>query len=148
MPFELDFDRIMSGELPYTIDAKGRMSFPQKFREIIGEKFVLTRGANHRLMCYSEESWNTMVEKIFKMPLGVERERLTQVYVKGASPVEADKLGRILVPQTLREYAYLVKDVYVVGSIDVAEIWDKATYEAFNQSIGADDIYSALGAMV
>lgn len=143
----MDFDKIMSGELPYTIDAKGRMSFPQKFRDIIGEKFVLTRGANRRLVAYSEASWNAMVMKIYNMPLGSDRERLTQTYVKGAVPVEADKLGRILVPQTLREYASLVKDVYVVGSIDIAEIWDKATYEAFNQSIEADDIYAALSAM-
>lgn len=138
---------IMSGELPYTIDAKGRMSFPQKFREIIGERFVLTRGANRRLVAYCEEDWNTMVEKIYNMPLGGHREKLTQMYVKGAVPVETDKLGRISVPQALREYAGLLKDVYVVGSIDVAEIWDKATYEAFSQSVSDEDIYEALGAM-
>lgn len=138
---------IMSGELPYTIDAKGRMSFPQKFREIIGERFVLTRGADHRLVAYCEEDWNTMVEKIYNMPLGKYREKLTQLYVKGAVPVETDKLGRISVPQALREYAGLLKDVYVVGSIDVAEIWDKATYEAFSQSVSDEDIYEALAAM-
>lgn len=138
---------IMSGEMPYTIDAKGRMSFPQKFRDVIGERFVLTRGADHRIMAYCEEDWNSMVQRIYNMPLGKYRENLTQMYVKGAVPVETDKLGRILVPQALREYAGLIKDVYVVGSIDVAEIWDKATYEAFSQSVSDADIYEALGAM-
>ena len=135
---------MMSGELPYTIDSKGRMSFPQKFRDIIGDRFILTRGADHRLVVYSEESFNSLLERIYNMKEGREKEILKQIYIKGALPVETDKLGRILVPQTLREYAGLLKDVYVVGAMDTAEIWDKATYEAFNQTIAPDDIYGAL----
>ena len=61
-----------------------------------------------------------------------------------AIPVETDKLGRILVPQALREYAGLLKDVYVVGAIDTVEIWDKATYEAFTQSIDPQELYDAM----
>ncbi len=132
---------IMSGEMPYTIDAKGRMSFPQKFREIIGERFVLTRGSGKRLICYNEEQWLEVVESIAKLPMGKHRDNLTHMLVKGATPVEADKLGRILVPQTLREYANLTHDVYVVGAIDVAEIWDKTIYE--NHNIDDGDIYEA-----
>lgn len=137
----------MSGELPYTIDIKGRMSFPQRFRDIIGERFVLTRGADHRLVVYSEERWQTLVTQISQMHPGRYREVLTQIYVKGAIPVETDKLGRILVPQALREYAGLVKDVYVVGAIDVAEIWDKATYERFNSAINPEELYAALASL-
>ncbi len=137
----------MSGELPYTIDAKGRMSFPQRFREIIGDRFMLTRGADHRLVAYSEEKWQSLVEKISAMHPGREKEMLTHIYVKGASPVETDKLGRILVPQALREYAGLIKDVYVVGAIDVAEIWDKSTYEDFTQSINPDELYAAMASL-
>lgn len=137
----------MSGELPYTIDAKGRMSFPQRFREIIGDRFILTRGADHRLVAYSEEKWNSLLEKISAMREGRDKEILKQIYIKGAIPVEADKLGRILVPQALREYAGLMKDVYVVGAIDTAEIWDKSTYEAFTQSIDPEDLYAAMAAL-
>ena len=64
------------------------------------------------------------------MDLGREKDILTQMCVKAASPVEADKLGRILVPQALRQFAGLVKDVYVVGAIDEVEIWDRANYDA------------------
>ena len=138
---------MMSGELPYTIDAKGRMSFPQRFRDIIGDRFILTRGADHRLVAYSEEKWNGLMLKISAMKTGREKEILKQIYIKGAISVEADKLGRILVPQALREYAMLMKDVYVVGAMDTAEIWDKATYEAFTQSIGQEELYEALGAL-
>lgn len=137
----------MSGELPYTVDSKGRMSFPQRFRDIIGERFMLTRGANHRLVAYSEEKWQSLVDKISAMRPGKEKEMLTHTYVKGANPVETDKLGRILVPQALREYAGLIKDVYVVGAIDVAEIWDKSTYEDYTQSIDTEALYAAMAAL-
>ncbi len=140
-------ERKMSGELPYTIDVKGRMSFPQRFRDILGDRFILTRGANHRLVAYSEENWNELLEKISLMREGKDKEVLKQIYIKGAIPVETDKLGRILVPQALREYARLMKDVYVVGAIDTAEIWDKNTYEEFTQSILSEDLYSALAAL-
>lgn len=138
---------MMSGELPYTIDAKGRMSFPQRFREILGEKFILTRGADHRIVAYSEEKWNGLMLKINAMREGRQKEVLKHIYIKGAIPVEADKLGRILVPQALREYAMLMKDVYVVGAVDTVEIWDKAAYESFTQSITPEELYSAFGAL-
>lgn len=143
MPEELK----MSGELPYTIDVKGRMSFPQKFRDVLGDRFILTRGANHRLVAYSEAKWNELLDKISNMREGRDKEILKQMYIKGAIPVETDKLGRILVPQALREYARLLKDVYVVGAIETAEIWDKGTYEEFTQSISPEGIYAALEAL-
>ncbi len=142
-----DISKMMSGELPYTIDSKGRMSFPQRFRDVIGDRFILTRGADRRLVAYSEEKWNQLMLKISAMKEGREKEILKQIYIKGAIPVEADKLGRILVPQALREYAALMKDVYVVGAMDTAEIWDKSLYESFTQSIAPDELYSALGAL-
>ncbi|MCD7785315.1 MAG: cell division/cell wall cluster transcriptional repressor MraZ [Oscillospiraceae bacterium] len=143
MPEELK----MSGELPYTIDVKGRVSFPQKFRDVLGDSFILTRGADHRLVAYSTEHWNALRDKISLMREGKDKEILKQIYIKGAIQVETDKLGRILVPQALREYARLLKDVYVVGAIDTAEIWDKNTYEEFTQSISPDDLYAALAAL-
>ncbi len=138
---QFGFNTILSGELPYTIDAKGRMSFPQKFRDTLGERMILTRGSGHKIVCYNEAQWMDMVRRIAKMPAGKERDNLTHMIVKGATPVEADKLGRILIPQTLREFANLTHDVYVVGAIDLAEIWDKANYE--NHNIADEDIYDA-----
>ena len=142
---QLEFANIMSGEMPYTIDAKGRMSFPQRFREILGERFMLTRGSGHNIVCYNEAQWQDTVRRIAAMPMGKNKDNLTHLVVKGATPVEADKLGRILIPQTLREFANLTHDVYVVGAIDVAEIWDKAAYESHN--IADEDIYDAYSAL-
>ena len=147
MPEKPDAVKLMSGELPYTVDPKGRMSFPQRFRDILGDRFILTRGADRRLTVYSEENWNSLMLKISAMREGRDKEILKQIYIKGAISVECDKMGRILVPQALREYAGLIKDVYVVGAMDTAEIWDKAAYEAFTQSIAPEELYSALGAL-
>ena len=69
----------MSGELLYTIDPKGRMSFPPKFREILGERFILTKGPNNKLVAYSEENWEKLVEQIAEMDLGREKDILTQM---------------------------------------------------------------------
>lgn len=134
----------MSGELQYTIDPKGRVTFPQCFRDVIGDRFMLTRGADNRLVAYETSRWNMLVDKISAMPPSKQKEILKQYYVKGAMTVETDKLGRILVPQTLREYAGLIKDVYVVGSIDVVEIWDKSSYEAHTMSIDPEEFYAAV----
>lgn len=137
----------LSGELPYTIDAKGRMSFPPRFKKVFGDRFILTRGADHRLTVYPVEKWRTFVNKISAMDFGREKELLTQIYIKGAIPVECDKMGRILIPQALREYAGLVKDVYVVGAIDIVEIWDKAAYESVIQNISQQELYAAMAFM-
>lgn len=142
-----DMSKVMSGELLYTIDAKGRMSFPQRFREIIGDRFILTKGLDKQITVRSEENWNSLVMRISAMPEGRNKERLKHQYIKCAVPVEADKLGRILVPQALREFAGLSRDVYVVGSIDTAEIWDKATYDSFAQDLEPEDLYAALEAL-
>ncbi len=142
---ELEFGTVLNGELPYTIDQKGRMSFPQKFREVLGDRMILTRGSGHKLVCYNEANWQKTVRKIAAMPIGKERDNLTHIIIKGATPVEADKMGRILIPQTLREFARLTHDVYVVGALDMAEIWDKATYESLN--VPDDDIYDAYRVM-
>ena len=147
MQSTVDASKMMSGELPYTIDSKGRMSFPQRFRDVLGDRFILTRGADHRLVAYSEESLNSLMLRISQMREGREKEILKQIYIKGAIPVETDKLGRILVPQALREYARLLKDVYVVGAMDTAEIWDKDAYESFTQSIAPEELYGALSAL-
>ena len=142
-----DMSKVMSGELLYTIDAKGRMSFPQRFREIIGDRFILTKGLDRQITVRSEENWSSLVVRISAMPEGRSKERLKHQYIKCAVPVETDKLGRILVPQALRAFAGLSRDVYVVGAIDTAEIWDKDTYDSFAQELEPDDLYAALEAL-
>lgn len=144
---EFDPSLCMSGEIPYIIDQKGRMSFPQDFRRIIGDKFILTRGADKRLVVYPQDRWNDFLRRIAAMKDGRNKEVMKQIYVKGATKIECDQNGRMLIPQVLREYASLTKDVLVVGSMDVAEIWDKETYKKYNESVlsGAYEAQEAIG---
>ena len=137
-----NFDEMMSGELLYTIDSKGRMSFPQCFRDVIGDKFKITKGVGSRLVARSIENWNQLVRRIYALPEGKNKEILNQRFVKCAATVETDKLGRILIPQALREHAKLVKDIYVVGAMDAVEIWDKSEYIK-SQDVSDEEIYAA-----
>lgn len=100
------------GEYNHTIDAKGRLIIPSKFRELLGEEFVLTKGLDGCLSIYPMDEWNAFEEKLRALPLTNKNARtFTRFFVAGATNCELDKQGRILVPQTLREFAGLEKDV-------------------------------------
>ena len=100
------------GEYNHTIDAKGRLIIPSKFRELLGEEFVLTKGLDGCLSIYPMDEWNAFEEKLRALPLTNKNARtFTRFFVAGATNCELDKQGRILVPQTLREFAGLEKEI-------------------------------------
>ena len=113
------------GEYSHTIDAKGRLIIPSKFREQLGEEFVLTKGLDGCLSIYPNDEWAAFEEKLRALPL------------TGATSCELDKQGRILVPATLREFAGLEKDVVLTGNINRIEIWSK---EKWNENSNYDDM--------
>lgn len=134
---------MLNGTFYQSMDVKGRMSFPTKLREIIGEKFVITKGLSECLFVYSLENFEKLAERLQQLPLakGLTVQRF---FLASASDVEADKQGRILVPQPLREFAQLEKDIVVAGVSDRAEIWSRSKWEEFNSSIGEDAVMAAL----
>ena len=114
------------GEFNHTIDAKGRMIIPSRFRFELGEKFVLTKGLDGCLTLYPRADWDEFQQKLSAMPLTNKNARtLIRFFVAGATECELDRQGRILVPQTLREFAGLDKDVVLAGSINKIEVWAK-----------------------
>lgn len=114
------------GEYSHTIDAKGRLIIPVKFREDLGAQFVLTRGLDGCLSIYSQMQWCHLEEKLRALPLNNKNARtFTRFFVSGATQCELDKQGRILIPATLREYAGLGKDVVLCGCNDKIEVWSK-----------------------
>lgn len=125
------------------MDAKGRMSFPAKLREIIGERFIITRGIDGCLFVYSIEEFQIKSDKLKALPMAKAR-KMQRTFTGYASEVEADKQGRILVPQALREVAALEKEVVVVGVSDRCEIWDKKRWESFNEEIDDNELMDAL----
>ena len=117
-------------EYNHTIDAKGRLIIPAKFREPLGEEFVLTRGLDGCLYIYPMDEWNAFEEKLRALPLTNKNARtFTRFFVAGATNCELDKQGRILLPPVLREYANLTKDVVLVGVLSRVEIWDKDRWQ-------------------
>ena len=126
------------GEYSHTIAAKGRLIIPSKFREQLGEEFVLTKGFDGSLSIYPNDEWAAFEEKLRALPLTNKNARtFSRFFVAGATSCELDKQGRILVPATLREFAGLEKDVVLTGNINRIEIWSK---EKWNENSNYDDM--------
>lgn len=130
----------MYGEFEHTMDSKGRMNFPAKLREELGERFFISKTMGETcLTVHTEQSWNDLKEKLRGKPQKV-RNQIERFLFGGACEVEPDKQGRIAVSPALRAYAGLNSEVVVVGVDDHAEIWDKAAYKTYTDSISPEYI--------
>ena len=117
----------------HTIDAKGRVIIPAKFREKLGETFVVTKGLDGCLYGYAREEWSAFEEKLGTLPITNKNSRqFTRFFLAGAAECELDKQGRILIPSVLREFAGLDKDVVLVGVASKIEIWSKERWDESN----------------
>ena len=126
------------GEYSHTIDTKGRLIIPSKFREELGDTFVVTKGLDGCLFVFSDEEWKAFEIKLKSLPLTNKNARqFARFFVAGATPCELDKQGRILLPATLREFAGLEKDVVLTGMLNRIEIWSK---EKWNENNSLDDV--------
>ena len=118
------------GEYNHTVDTKGRLIVPSKFREQLGDEFVVTKGLDGCLFVYSKSEWENIEEKFRNVPLTTKDARkFARFFFAGAASCEVDKQGRILLPVVLREYAGIEKDVVSVGVFNRVEIWDKDLWE-------------------
>ena len=118
------------GEYNHTIDAKGRLIVPAKFREILGDNFIVTKGLDGCLFVYPNDEWTRFEEKRKSLPLTNKNARqFTRFFLAGAAACEVDKQGRILLPQVLREFASLEKDVVLVGVASRIEIWSRERWD-------------------
>ena len=118
------------GEYNHTIDAKGRLIVQAKFREILGDNFIVTKGLDGCLFVYPNDEWTRFEEKLKSLPLTNKNARqFTRFFLAGAAACEVDKQGRILLPQVLREFASLEKDVVLVGVASRIEIWSRERWD-------------------
>lgn len=127
---------LFSGENVHTLDEKSRVAVPAKFRAFaswIDEKeiWVLTKGFERCLVLFTGESWQTMLQqKLAGLTMGNREHRIfIRNFVGPAVELQADKQGRIVIPQPLREYAGIVRDVVILGTGKYIELWDKEAYE-------------------
>ena len=132
-------------EYSHTIDAKGRLIIPSKFRETLGDEFVVSKGMDGCLFVYANADWNAFEQKLTSLPLTNKQARqFARFFLAGAASVELDKQGRILLPASLREFAGLDKDVVLVCVGSRIEIWSKEKYEEIGEDVDMDDITESM----
>ena len=118
------------GEYNHTIEAKGRFIIPAKFRETLGDKIIVTQGLDGCLFVYPKSEWSLFEEKLKVLPLtNKDARQFTRFFLAGAAACEVDKQGRILLPQVLRDFAQLEKEIVLIGVASRVEIWSKINWE-------------------
>ncbi len=136
------------GEYSHSIDPKKRLAVPSKFRGELKSKVVITRGLDKCLFLYPMKAWEALAGKLGTLPVGESGTRsFTRLMLAGAIDVDVDKQGRILIPDYLKEYAGLAKDVVIAGLYNRLEIWDEEKWNEYkkNAEKNTDDIAEQLG---
>jgi MraZ protein len=131
------------GEYLHTIDKKGRINIPSKFRDKLGERFFITKGLDNCLFVFPESEWTSFENKLKGLPLTNKNARaFVRLFFSGATECSLDKQGRVTLPQTLREYSNLEKEVAIIGVSTRIEIWSKNNWDNYNDSanISYDEI--------
>ncbi|MTI81416.1 MAG: division/cell wall cluster transcriptional repressor MraZ [Firmicutes bacterium] len=123
------------GEYSHTVDTKGRLIIPARFREGLGDSFVVTKGLDNCLFVYPQQEWAALEQKLKSLPFTrADARAFVRFFFSGASECELDKQGRILIPANLREYAQLSKEVMVLGVSSRVEIWSRERWDEYNTS--------------
>jgi len=126
---------VFIGEYKHSLDTKNRMILPSKFREELGEKFVLTKGLDGCLYVYPMNEWKILEEKLKTLPLTSKDARaFVRFFFSGANEITIDKQGRALIPQNLLEYGQIFKDIVSIGVMTRIEIWSKERWDEYNSS--------------
>ena len=132
-------------EYNHTVDTKGRLIVPSKFREQLGDEFVVTKGMDGCLFVYANDDWSAFEQKLTSLPLiNKEARKFARFFLAGAAQVEVDKQGRILLPANLRQFAGLEKDVVLVGGGSRIEIWSRENWENMDADSDMDDIAATM----
>lgn len=135
------------GAFSHSIDTKGRLIIPSKFRDELGETFVVTRGLDHCLFVYPMSEWQRIEEKLKTLPFTKKDARaFTRFFFSGASECTLDKQGRASISQVLRDYAGLKKDCVVIGVSTRLEVWDEEAWGTYCTTSGEsfDEISESL----
>jgi MraZ protein len=139
---------MLIGEYKHTLDPKKRISLPAKFRKEIGRKIVITHGLDNCLFVYPMKGWLKLTEALAKLPLVRERaRRFNRFMLGGAVEVDVDSIGRVLIPDFLKDFAGLKESVIVAGVNDRLEIWDESRWVEYKKQSEkeADSLAEALG---
>jgi MraZ protein len=141
---------MLLGEYEHTIDDKGRITLPSRFRDVFANGIVLTRGMDRCLYAYTRDEWRALVDSQLAAlnPLSPDSRRIQRFFFSGASETELDKQGRVTLPPALARHARLKRDVVVAGVNDHLEIWDRSAWRTQLREIegSAEDVAERLAA--
>ncbi len=127
---------MLIGEYKHTLDPKKRLSLPSKFRSELGKTIVVTKGLDHCLFVYSQKEWKQIMEKLSSLPFGQADTRgFNRFMLSGATEVSVDSLGRMLIPDFLKDFAGLKEKVIISGVHSRAEIWDERRWNTYKKRI-------------
>ena len=136
------------GRYEHTLDAKGRLSIPSRFREVLNERYdsrLVVTTYDGCLISYPFAEWQKLEDKVAELPeFKKDTRAFLRFFYSSAADCTIDKLGRILVPQSLRDYAKLDRDVILVGAFKHVEIWSKAVWESAESAASQEDIVATL----
>lgn len=141
---------MLIGEYVHTMDPKKRLSLPSKWRAELGKSLIVTRGLDNCLFVYPLSTWQTITDKVGNLPFGAADIRsFNRFFLSGAVEVEVDKIGRILVPDFLKDFAKLNQKVVLAGVHDRVEIWDEKKWNDYKKKIEeeADSLAEKLGSI-
>jgi mraZ protein len=130
---------MLIGKSDHNIDEKGRLFIPSKYREDLGDKFVITKGLDCCLNLYSLSEWKLFEEKILALPRSKSK-GLQQYFFNSAESIKIDSQGRFVIPADLKKFADLKKSVKITGSSNHLEIWDIESWEEENNKWGPENI--------
>jgi MraZ protein len=122
------------GEYTYSIDEKKRLGIPAKFRQLLGKKAIITRGLDQCLFLYPVKEWEALAKKLSQLPLSQAAARgFVRLMLTGAMEVNIDNLGRILIPDYLKEYGQLQKKIVIAGVFNRVEIWSDLKWQEYKE---------------
>lgn len=124
-------DFMLMGEYHYTIDDKGRLTIPSKFRDELSDSFVVTRSLDNCLFVYSMDEWNNIITKYRELPNTKDARNFMRFFLSGANICEFDKQGRFKISDPLIRYANLTHDCVIIGVNDRLEVWSKEIWDSF-----------------
>lgn len=128
---------MLIGEYEHALDLKGRVIIPSKFREDLGEEFVMTKGLDNCLFVYPMNEWEKIETKLKELPMTNRVVRsFVRTFFSGATSQILDKQGRVVIPQNLREHANIDKDVMIIGLSSRIEIWSSENWNSYNDDEG------------
>lgn len=139
---------MLIGEYKHTLDEKKRISLPSKFRSVLGKRLIITQGLDNCLFIYPVKGWEKIASKVGELGMGqADKRGFNRFFLSGATEINVDSVGRILIPENLKKFANIKIKVVFAGVYNRIEVWDEDSWEKYKIQVtkNADQMAEKLG---